>query len=111
MIVREPSLENGKYKDNECAIAWNKYYKQYAVLSELAGGKNYKGKQAVKFHKEKFGKQSYTHVGFSRWWVWEFDGAKVLVGSRGIVFEVEETLSVENAMDKWEQYFNKMMGR
>lgn len=66
-------------------------------------------KSSLEWHKEKFGMQNYCiNFPFKRCWVWEGTNWRVYVSKRGTSFEVLETLTPEQAMDAWHEYYAKI---
>ena len=66
-------------------------------------------KSSLEWHKEKLGKQKYcVNFAFCRSWVWEGETWRAYVNKRGVYFEVLETLTPKQAMDAWNDYYNKV---
>ena len=99
------------------------------ILNILAGEKNYKKYSSVfkkqtneqsfiyrlksssskELHKRKLGKQNYClNIFGCRNWIWEGDNWRVYVSKEGFDFEVDQSLSIKDAMIAWQDYFEKM---
>lgn len=78
------------------------YLKQYLQLC-------HENRPCVQAHKNKLGKQNYCWNGEFRFWIWETESWRVFVSNtKGICFEVLDSLSYEEAWNTWKDYLNRM---
>lgn len=61
------------------------------------------------YHLQKLGKQKYCTILSYRNWVWEGENWRVYCSKRGASFEVLEGLTMAQAWDAWQDYFEKII--
>ena len=70
------------------------------------------GLKSVQFIKSRLGDQDYTWQGEFRYWVWERNGWRVFVSNtKGIGFEVDESLTKEQAFTAWHDFLSQIGAR
>jgi hypothetical protein len=66
------------------------------------------GLSSIKWHKKVLGKQKYCWISFVKNWVWETDTWRVYVSKRGSSFELLKGLTLDQAWEAWQDYYNRM---
>lgn len=79
------------------------------LLDEQSNLHHLSNKSAKNFHIEKLGKQDYCQIiGIYRCWIWEGNNWRAYTSKRGISFEVDESLILEDALAAWNDYYERM---
>jgi hypothetical protein len=63
---------------------------------------------SLQWHKKKLGKHKYCWTSFIKRYVWEFENYRVYVSKEGVSFEVLESLSADQALDAWSDYYLRL---
>lgn len=68
------------------------------------------GEAAVTYHQRVLGKQTYTYMGSSKFWVWNFKTYRVYAAKKGIgsSFEVLASLPLTEVITAWHEYLAKI---